>query len=147
MDVVCQGGYATGRRILSEVAREGLRFAFHSWGTDLEVIAAAHLGICWPEPVVEWLEYPVYTTGRLATMYPFPLATEILKEPLAIERGELTVPRAPGFGVEVDESVIERYPWVPGPWSIFSLISPPGTWSVTADHSQPWAEPEGSLEA
>lgn len=147
MDVVCQGGYATGRRILSEVAREGLRFAFHSWGTDLEVIAAAHLGICWPESVVEWLEYPVYSTDRLATMYPFPLATEILKEPLAIERGELTVPRAPGFGVEVDESVLERYPWIPGPWSIFSLISPPGTWSVTADHSQPWAEPEASLEA
>jgi len=147
MDIVCQGGYPTGRRVLSEVAREGLRFAFHSWGTDLEVIAAAHLGICWPESVVEWLEYPVYSTEQLATMYPFPLAREILKEPLAIERGELTVPRAPGFGVAVDESVIERYPWIPGPWSIFSLISPPGTWSVTADHSQPWAEPEASLEA
>lgn len=146
MDIVCQGGYPTGRRILAELAREGLRFAFHSWGTDLEVIAAAHLGICWPESVVEYLEYPVYSTDRLTTMYPFPLATEILSEPLEIEGGELTVPRGPGLGVTVDESVVERYPWLPGAWSIFSLISPPGTWSVTADHSLPWAEPDAPLE-
>lgn len=142
MDVVCQGGYPAGRRILTDVAGEGLRFAFHSWGTDLEVMAAAHLGICWPETVVEWLEYPVYTTGALKTMYPFPLATEILKEPLSIQGGELAVPREPGLGVSVDESVIERYPWIPGPWSTFTLISPPGTWSVTADHSVRWAEKE-----
>lgn len=139
-DVVCQGGYPGGRRILGEVARAGLRFAFHSWGTDLEVIAAAHLGICWPETVAEWLEYPVYTTDRLRTMYPFPLATEILKHPLAIDNGRLHVPGRPGLGVEVEESVIDRYPWIPGPWSHFTLLSPPGTWSVTADHSVPWAE-------
>ena len=61
MDVCCQGGFAMGRRLLSEIARAGLGFAFHSWGTALEVIAAAHLGICWPETVVEWLEYPCYS--------------------------------------------------------------------------------------
>jgi L-alanine-DL-glutamate epimerase-like enolase superfamily enzyme len=138
-DVVCQGGYHTGRRVLAEVSRAGLRFAFHSWGTDLEVMAAAHLGICWPETVVEWLEYPVYTTKTLPTMYPFPLASEMLKEPLRISEGELTVPRKPGLGVEVDESVIERYPWIPGPWSHFTLVSPPGTWNVTSDHSVQWA--------
>jgi len=49
MDVCCQGGYALGRRLFAEVARQGLSFAFHSWGSALEVMAAAHLGICWPE--------------------------------------------------------------------------------------------------
>jgi L-alanine-DL-glutamate epimerase-like enolase superfamily enzyme len=139
-DVVCQGGYAVGRSILAELARAGMRFAFHSWGTDLEAMAAAHLGICWPETVVEWLEYPVYTSGKLTTMYPFPLASNILKEPLRISDGALLVPNEPGLGVSVDESVIERYPWIPGPWSHFTLISPPGTWSVTSDHSIPWAD-------
>ncbi|MBK5294758.1 MAG: mandelate racemase/muconate lactonizing enzyme family protein [Acidobacteriia bacterium] len=139
MDVVCQGGYVTCRRILSEVARQGHRFAFHCWGTDLEVAAAAHIGICWPEAVVEWLEYPVYTTARLKTMYPFPLAQEILKEPLEIEHGELMVSEKPGLGVDVDESVIERYPYIPGPWSYFRLDSPPQTFAVTSDHSIPWA--------
>src|SRR5690242_202535 len=74
MDVVCQGGYPTARRIFPEIARAGLKFAFHSWGTDLEVIAAAHLGVCWPEQVVEWLEYPCYSTAKHRGMYPFPLA-------------------------------------------------------------------------
>jgi L-alanine-DL-glutamate epimerase-like enolase superfamily enzyme len=140
MDVVCQGGYPTGKRLLAEISREGLRFAFHSWGTALEVIAAAHLGICWPEAVAEWLEYPCYSAPQRAGMYPFPLADEILKTPLQIERGELLVPNKPGLGVEVDESVTEKYPWIPGPWSFFTLISPPETWAVTSDHSVKWAD-------
>ena len=139
MDLVCQGGYATARRLFPDIARAGLRFAFHSWGTGLEVIAAAHLGVCWPESMVRWLEYPCYSTDVRRFMYPFPLASEILKQPLAIERGELVVPRGPGLGVEIDESVIWRYPWVEGAWSYFKLDSPQETWAVTADHSAKWA--------
>ncbi|HEY1342672.1 MAG TPA: mandelate racemase/muconate lactonizing enzyme family protein [Bryobacteraceae bacterium] len=138
MDVCCQGGYALGRRLFAEIARQGLRFAFHSWGTALEVIAAAHLGICWPEMVVEWLEYPCYSTPSRAGMYPFPLAAEILKEPLQLDAGDLIVSRAPGLGVEVDERVVERYPWIPGPWSFFRIDSPPETRAVMSDHSVKW---------
>ncbi len=138
MDVCCQGGYSLGRRIMAEIARQGLRFAFHSWGTALEVIAAAHLGICWPEGVTEWLEYPCYSSPGRAGMYPFPLAAEILKEPLELDRGNLMVPRTPGLGVTVDESVLERYPWIPGPWSYFRTDSPAETRAVMSDHSVKW---------
>jgi L-alanine-DL-glutamate epimerase-like enolase superfamily enzyme len=144
MDVCCQGGYAMARRLFSSIARQGLKFAFHSWGTALEVLAAAHLGICWPESVVEWLEYPCYASAGRAGMYPFPLAGEILKAPLTLERGELVVPRSPGLGVEVDESVIERYPWLPGPWSIFRIDSPRRTLALTSDHSLQWGGAAGS---
>jgi L-alanine-DL-glutamate epimerase-like enolase superfamily enzyme len=138
MDVCCQGGFALGRRLLAEIAREGLRFAFHSWGTALEVMAAAHVGICWPDQVVEWLEYPCYATDSRPGMYPFPLAAEMLKDPLEVDRGELVVPRAPGLGVTVDESVAERYPWIPGPWSFFHIDSPAETRAVMSDHSVKW---------
>jgi L-alanine-DL-glutamate epimerase-like enolase superfamily enzyme len=138
MDVVCQGGYTAARRLLKEIERAGLKFAFHSWGTALEVLAAAHLGVCWPEQVIEWLEFPCYATPSRAGMYPFPLAEEILKEPLRIEHGDLIVPTGPGLGVEVDEGVVERYPWIPGPWSYFEIDSPRETRAVTADHSEPW---------
>ncbi len=138
MDVCCQGGYAMARRLFSEISGAGLKFAFHSWGTALEVIAAAQLGICWPDMVVEWLEYPCYSTPQRAGMYPFPLADQILKSPLQLEHGDLVVSRDPGLGVEIDESVIHCYPWIPGPWSLFRIDSPAETRAVTADHSVKW---------
>ncbi len=142
MDVCCQGGFAMGNRIFAAIERAGLKFAFHSWGNNLEVPAAAHLGVCWPDSVVEWLEFPCYANCDRAGMYPFPLADEILCDRLEIEDGHLIVPDAPGLGIDVDESVIERYPFIPGPWSFFRIDSPPETIAVTGDHSVKWVEGE-----
>ena len=142
MDVCCQGGFAMGQRVFAAVQKKGLRFAFHSWGTALEVLAAAHLGVCWPADVVEWLEYPVYTKPGRKVMYEWPLAEEILADPLQIERGDLIVPKGHGLGVKIDESVIEKYPFIPGPWSYFRLDSPAETVAVTGDHSLKWVEAE-----
>lgn len=138
MDVCCQGGFAMGRRVVESVRDEGLRFAFHSWGTVLEVLAAAHFGVCWPEDVVEWLEYPCYANSGRPGMYPFPLADEILREPLDIANGCLAVPTGPGLGIEVNEGTVERYPYVPGPWSVFRIDNPAQTIAVTGDHSLKW---------
>jgi L-alanine-DL-glutamate epimerase-like enolase superfamily enzyme len=140
MDVCCQGGLDTFKTVASAAEKQGLRFAFHSWGTTLEVLAAAHIGICWPETVVEWLEYPCYANGGRVGMYPFPAADEILAEPLSIVDGYLDVPDGPGLGVEIDESVVDRYPFLPGPWSFFRLDSPPSTVAVIGDHSVKWVE-------
>jgi L-alanine-DL-glutamate epimerase-like enolase superfamily enzyme len=141
MDVCCQGGFAMAQRIFGAVQRHSLRFAFHSWGTALEVLAAAQLGICWPAEVVEWLEYPCYSNSGRPGMYPFPLADEILREPLRLEAGDLVVPDGPGLGVPVDERVVDKYPWIPGPWSFFKIHSPAETVAVTGDHSVKWVTP------
>jgi L-alanine-DL-glutamate epimerase-like enolase superfamily enzyme len=138
MDVCCQGGFAMGRRVVQAAQDAGLRFAFHSWGTTLEVLAAAHFGVCWPESVVEWLEYPCYSNAGRAGMYPFPIADEILKEPLEIASGRLSVPQKPGLGVDIDERVADKYPFIPGPWSFFRIDSPAETIAVTGDHSVKW---------
>jgi L-alanine-DL-glutamate epimerase-like enolase superfamily enzyme len=143
MDLLCQGGVATARRIFEQAGAHGIRFAFHSWGTDLEVLAAAHLGVCWAAEVVEWLEHPCYSTEERQLMYPFPLATEILAEPLPIDGGDLVVPAGPGLGIDVDERVIDRYPYLPGPWSEFRVDSPPSVVAVTGDHSVKWVKGEG----
>ena len=140
MDVLCQGGFAMAQRIFEGVQRRRLKFAFHCWGTTLEVLAAAHLGICWPEEVVEWLEYPCYSNEGRAGMYPFPLSDEILAGPLDIEQGHLVVPQGPGLDIDINEGVIEKYPFIPGPWSIFRLESPPQTIAVTGDHSIKWVK-------
>jgi L-alanine-DL-glutamate epimerase-like enolase superfamily enzyme len=138
MDVCCQGGFAMGRRVVEAVAAAGLRFAFHSWGTTLEVLAAAHFGVCWREEVVEWLEYPCHANSGRAGMYPFQLADEILARPLDISDGYLVVPNGPGLGIEINERVVDRYPFIPGPWSFFRIDNPPQTIAVTGDHSIKW---------
>jgi L-alanine-DL-glutamate epimerase-like enolase superfamily enzyme len=138
MDVVSQGGFPTARRLLAEIAHAGLRFAFHSWGTALELIVAAQLGICWPDMVVEWLEYPCYSTPSRAGMYPFPLAAEILKNEVEIAEGDLIVPAGPGLGVAVDERVIERYPWIPGPWSTWAFAGEERIRELFSDPSEKW---------
>jgi L-alanine-DL-glutamate epimerase-like enolase superfamily enzyme len=138
MDVCCQGGFAMGRRVVDAVRAHGLRFAFHSWGTALEVLAAAHFGVCWPEEVVEWLEHPCYANAGRTGMYPFPLADDILAAPLEITNGYLSVPKGPGLGIDLNERVVEKYPFVPGPWSFFHIDSPKETVAVTGDHSVKW---------
>jgi L-alanine-DL-glutamate epimerase-like enolase superfamily enzyme len=135
MDVCCQGGLAWFQQIAAVTQAAGRCFAFHSWGTTLEVLAAAHVGVCWPEEVVEWLEYPCHANAGKPGMYPFPAADEILKEPLTIEDGYLTVPDDPGLGIDVDDRIVDRYPFLPGPWSLFRLDSPPSTIAVVGDHS------------
>jgi L-alanine-DL-glutamate epimerase-like enolase superfamily enzyme len=140
MDLLCQGGLETFTTIARATETQRLRFAFHSWGTALEVLAAAHLGICWPAHVVEWLEYPCYANAGRVGMYPFPAADEILADPLTIEKGDLIVPNGPGLGIEIDERVVDRNPFLPGPWSIFQIDSPRSTVAVIGDHSVKWVE-------
>lgn len=138
MDVCCQGGLDMFRIIAREAEARELRVAFHSWGTMLEVLAAAHVGICWPASVVEWLEHPCYSADGRVGMYPFPASDEILASPLTIEDGHLVVPDGHGLGIDIDERVIDRYPFIPGPWSLFRLDSPPSTVAVIGDHSVKW---------
>lgn len=140
MDVCCQGGFEMGLKVFDLARDHNMKFAFHSWGTTLEVLAAAQLGVCRGESVVEWLEYPCYSSPGKTGMYPFPLSDEILKEPLAIEKGYLTLPEGHGLGIEINEEVIHRYPFIPGPWSFFHQTSPKQTIAVTGDHSVKWVK-------
>ena len=140
MDVCCQGGFDMGLKVFDLAARNKMKFAFHSWGTMLEVLAAAQLGVCREEAVVEWLEYPCYSAPGRAGMYPFPLSDEILKDKLEIEKGYLKMPDGHGLGIEVNEDVVHQYPFIEGPWSFFHQDSPKKTIAVTGDHSVKWVQ-------
>lgn len=120
-DVSYQGGYRFCNDVINATASHGKRFAFHNIGTDLETLIQAHLGVCFSEDVVPWLEHPLYVEGDRTFLYPFPLAREVLAEPLEIKDGRLLLPKGPGLGVRVNESVIRRYSFVPGPWSVVHL--------------------------
>ncbi|WP_435102814.1 mandelate racemase/muconate lactonizing enzyme family protein [Halarchaeum sp. P4] len=96
--------------------RDDVVFVPHNFGTHLGLVANGHLVAASPEDVR--LEYPVFGDG-VEAMYPFPLAADVLETDLDVENGSLTLPEGPGLGVEVDESVIEEYPYVEGAWTEF----------------------------
>ena len=139
-DTSHHGGYRTVRPVLEACVDGDIEFAFHNWGTLLECISNAHLGICFEANTCSWLEYPCYSHRGQEIMYPYPLADEILREPLDIRKGDLFMPCGPGLGVEVDETVIDRYPFVPGPWSTFRLYGTPEELAMSADHVQKWEQ-------
>lgn len=92
-------------------------FVPHNFGTDLGLVANAHLVAATPE--TPYLECPAYETEAHAGMYPYELATDILSTPLDCSGGTLTLPDAPGLGVEVNIDVVDEYPYVEGPWTEF----------------------------
>jgi hypothetical protein len=70
------------------------------------------------------------------------LSDEILAEPLHLEGGYLILPDGHGLGLDVREEVIQRYPFIRGPWSFFHQDSPRETIAVTGDHSVTWVQEE-----
>ncbi len=133
---------ATGSEfgLMVDAQQHGIRSAFHSWGNNLEVLAATDLGICWPESTVEWLEYLCYSNNGKTGMYPFPIAQETLQDSLQIQDGNLTVPQGPGQGIDINLDIVKKYLFEPGPWSFFKLEDPPSEVAVPGDHSLQWVD-------
>jgi L-alanine-DL-glutamate epimerase-like enolase superfamily enzyme len=122
-DVRHHEGYS-GCSVAVEYCRDRpIQFAPHNFGTWLGLTANAHLVAAAPE--TDLLEYPIFENDPLLDadpdpgMYPFELAFEILEEQPAVADGRMTVPDGPGLGVEVDMDVVDRYPFVEGPWTEF----------------------------
>lgn len=115
-DVRHHGGYTGCWEAALHCTGRDVSYVPHNFGTNLGLIANAHLVAAAPE--AELLEYPVFgdDTGG---MYPFPLAEEILETDIEINDGELTLPSGPGLGVEVDFDVLSEYRSQPGPWTEF----------------------------
>ncbi|WP_435178483.1 mandelate racemase/muconate lactonizing enzyme family protein [Halorussus sp. AFM4] len=96
--------------------REDVTFVPHNFGTQLGLVTNAHLVAASPESPM--LEYPVFGEDR-GGMYPFPLAEDVLRDELTVENGTFEVPDGPGLGVEVNENVVEEYPYIEGAWTEF----------------------------
>ena len=137
-DASHHGGFKTVKPVLEACVEHGIEFAFHNWGTLLECICNAHLGVCFEANTCSWLEYPCYRHRGQDIMYPYQLADDLLRDPLDIRHGDLVLSDGPGLGVSVDESVVERYPFLPGPWSTFRLHGTTQELAMSADHVQKW---------
>ena len=76
-------------------------------------------------------------------MYPYALSDELVPDAPTPAKGEFPLPDGPGLGVSPDEAMAEKYPFLPGPWSLFELDSPPTKLALSGDHALPWADEDG----
>jgi L-alanine-DL-glutamate epimerase-like enolase superfamily enzyme len=106
---------------IAELARSyGVRLAPHSWHNGVLALTHAHVLAAIPD------------SGPLELcMVQGPLQTEILRTGLPVEAGELRIPAALGFGVELADGLEERFPYVDGAFNVVLERSPTGVGSVS----------------
>jgi L-alanine-DL-glutamate epimerase-like enolase superfamily enzyme len=86
------------RKIVHMAERANRLVIPHSWSSDLLTAASLHLNAFQRRAV-----FVEFNTSQ------GPLSREMVKEPLRLVDGYLTVPTAPGLGVDVDEATLEKY--------------------------------------
>jgi L-alanine-DL-glutamate epimerase-like enolase superfamily enzyme len=91
------GGFTCGRTIEAIAAQTGARMIPHAFGTGVLLAASAQWTAASEEPLTEF------------TRMPSPLAQRLVKHTLEFRDGFLFLSDAPGFGVELDESVVEDF--------------------------------------
>ena len=85
------GGISETWKVARMAQQNGLGVATHSW-SNAHVVSAMPNGIT--------VEIDQMTN---------PFVEELLGEPLQIQSGQLQLSRAPGLGIELDMSVVDRY--------------------------------------
>ena len=99
-DLARAGGFTECLRIQAAADERGALVIPHCWSSDILVAASLHFisvaGTC------PYLEFNVLNQ---------PIRTELSTTPFKPVDGALSVPEAPGLGVELNEDFIEHYRW------------------------------------
>lgn len=97
-DVARAGGISEIRNIAAMAAAHKAPISFHTWGDAIALAASVHLSAAIKECIVMELDY-TYN----------PLREELLREPLLLRSGCLSVPEGPGLGVEIAPDALQKF--------------------------------------
>jgi L-alanine-DL-glutamate epimerase-like enolase superfamily enzyme len=97
-DLTRCGGFTAARKIVHMAQLANRLVIPHSWSSDLLTAASLHLNAFQRRPVLV-----EFNTSH------GPLSRDLVREPLRLEDGFVTVPQGPGLGVEVNEEAVAKY--------------------------------------
>jgi L-alanine-DL-glutamate epimerase-like enolase superfamily enzyme len=103
VDVSRAGGFTDSRRIAEMARLRNLPCMPHAYSTGVLLAASVHWVAAIPNGSL--VEYAVEESPLCTGIG----GTGLLKEPLRPVGGWLTVPEAPGLGIELDEAMVARY--------------------------------------
>ncbi len=97
-DTTKVGGISEVRRILWSACDHNILLVTHGWNTAVGLAADLHLAAA--NPTARWVEYITHS----------PYVETILTEPFKLdEEGMLTIPTAPGLGIDLDREAVKRF--------------------------------------
>jgi D-galactarolactone cycloisomerase len=97
-DVARAGGITEIKKIAALAAHHHVPISFHTWGDAVALAASIHLSAIIPECTVMELDC-TYN----------PLRTQLLRQPLEVEKGFMIPPDKPGLGIELDTDALGRF--------------------------------------
>ena len=97
-DLTRCGGFTVARKIVHMAERANVLVIPHSWSSDLLTAASLHLNAFQRRAV-----FVEFNTSQ------GPLSRAMVKQPLRLVDGYVSVPGGPGLGVEVNEETLEKY--------------------------------------
>jgi len=105
-DLAYCGGPTEALKIRAIASSLGINVIPHAWGTMLNMASATHfLATTYVEPGRAEVESPLLETDRT----PNPMRDEMYLSQLEVADGKVTVPKAPGLGVEPDKKAMEQF--------------------------------------
>ncbi|MEC8043963.1 MAG: hypothetical protein VX130_05160 [Verrucomicrobiota bacterium] len=98
-------------------SKVGLCLDTHAWWkmghkSYSSTIVDSLIASCFPRETARWLEYPKYAHRDSRVIYPFPLSDEIIPDAPVPEEGELPLPESYWLGVEINEKIFQKYPYL-----------------------------------
>tara|TARA_R110000751_G_scaffold307889_2_gene433745 strand:+ start:75897 stop:77030 length:1134 start_codon:yes stop_codon:yes gene_type:complete len=106
-DLSLCGGFWQGRKIAELAHANHLRLSPHVWGGAIGLAAALHYIASLPVfPHSDNIPKPVLLEFDLGEN---PLRSELLKTPIKVVDGFISVPEGPGLGIEIDPEAVARY--------------------------------------
>jgi len=97
-DLTRCGGFTVARKIVHMAELANVLVIPHSWSSDLLTAASLHLSAFQRRAV-----FVEFNTSQ------GPLSRDLVKQPLKIEDGYISVPCGPGLGVELNDESLEKY--------------------------------------
>ena len=95
------GGFTVARQIADLASETGVEVVPHCFSTGVLVAASLHFTAALDRPTMS--EFSVAGS---------PLVGELLTTPFSLEDGALTVPTAPGLGIDLNEELVDRMRYV-----------------------------------
>jgi D-galactarolactone cycloisomerase len=105
-DLTATGGFTACQRIAALASAWGTRYIPHVWGSAIGLSASLQLIAALPPATASLFPLePIFEFDRTPNLFRDELATE----PIQPVDGWVDIPDRPGLGVEIDESMLDRY--------------------------------------